>query len=311
VISRARTALRDFLPMVYKVHSPNISAECLVQYKVVVDLLDKSRGQLTYTDELSDQLICEFLDWMRETGYKGKPYSKVTIRHKRGTLISLWGMAYRKGYTAERPEDVPTIKVPKRNPKAWRPSQVGDLLDACMRTKPLPGGWDGRDWMFTVLAIYDTSYRIGAMLKADVEALDLDTLLLTMEAEDQKDSEELSRPVHPETIEAFKRTLDEPRKKLLRWPYGKREIWIKFGEILDAAGLPSTRRDKFQKLRRTSYTQVSRVAGRQAATTHAGHSSDLSRFYEDREQMDIFDATKMIERPILPTRQLRFELNFE
>lgn len=59
----------------------------------------------------------------------------------------------------------------------------------------------------------------------------------------------------------------------------------------------SGRRDKFHRLRRTSYTLVAKAFGVEAASRHAAHKQDLSRFYLDRSQIDA-DPLQALPRPV-------------
>lgn len=103
--------------------------------------------------------------------------------------------------------------------------------------------------------------------------------------------------LHPSTLEVLNRI--SPKTGLLfNWPFHRDELWRRFSrEILIPAGLPATRRDKFHRVRRTSYTMVAKAYGIAAASEHAAHKQDLSRFYLDTSLLERQNPLDALPRP--------------
>ena len=91
---------------------------------------------------------------------------------------------------------------------------------------------------------------------------------------------------------------------LFPWPYarstnGKQGPWKRLGEILNRAGLPTSHRDKFHKIRRTHATYLADVAGEEAAQRSLGHASiQTTRSYIDPTKLTRrSNAADIIARP--------------
>lgn len=286
--------LAEFFETIYVQRKLDLSLGAAEQYRIAIRLFDRWRGAPVELSELSEDVLTAFL---RE--YKHTPRSARTVNGKRQALLTVWQFAADEGHCSEFPnrKRVPRSRESRRVPRAWTPAEVGAILRACRDTAPLDG-WDWRFWESLVLTIYDSSERIGALLKTPLANVDFSRRLLTVDAEHRKGAtDDRVCLLHQQTVEAIQRTLDVQRFVLFPWPLGKRQIWPRFRAIIRAAGLPNTRRDLFHKLRRTSYTRVWIAQGREAATQHAGHRSDLSRFYLDPTQLPQLGAADVIERP--------------
>jgi len=84
---------------------------------------------------------------------------------------------------------------------------------------------------------------------------------------------------------------------LFPWNHRRNYLQRCFKEILADAGLPNSRRDLFHKIRRTSYTQTYIALGKDAASEHAGHTTDMSAVYLDRTKFDRPRAIDVLPRP--------------
>jgi len=143
-----------------------------------------------------------------------------------------------------------------------------------------PEGWSTDHTQALILTIYDTSHRVGALLKLCRDQLDRNGRLHAL-AEQTKQKSDTVHQLHSQTLAAIaglKRT-----KRLFPWPRNQRAIYPFLRRILQAAGLPATRRDLFHKFRRTSYTMVYALAGPDSASRHAGHATNLAKSYLDVE----------------------------
>lgn len=285
---------------IYRKYHPSLKRTTFYSYISELNKFEKWKGRPIKVTELSDDLLTDYLEHLVKTG------PAATAKKAYNTLMALWRFAYRKRLCENSPRDVPLIAVPKSIPQAWTPDQIYRILDACDSVAPLDG-WDGRHWKALVLAIYDTSARISALLQTKASQFDPDRGLLRTAAEHQKQNAEQLHQLHAETTAALLATFDGPRELLFPWPLNKERIWPHFKKILAVAELPTTRRDMFHKIRRTSYTLTYALLGPHAATEHAGHSADLSQHYLDPDLLRRFSnvqaPTDVMPRPSGP--QLR------
>lgn len=214
-----------------------------------------------------------------------------TIRRYRYAILYLLADA---GTSVDPKQCRPPKKV-KRRPTAWSQTQLSLLVRAC-RDAPWRNGWGPPHWEALTLACYDTGLRIGSLLTADMAHLDSSTNTLHIRGERMKGKEDAIQRLHPETVRLI---LSLPRSdsRVFPWPFHRRSIWIHFGKILEAAGLPSSPRDKFHKIRRTSYTLVALKYGKEVAGEHATHHTDMSEHYFDTSFMPKPNPLDALPRP--------------
>lgn len=200
----------------------------------------------------SEPLVTEYLNWLRAEGRAAK-----TINRRRGDLLSLWRHAKRRGLL-ELPDvaDVVRFPEPRRLPDAWRQEQLSELLRACQEFQPHRplAGWDARHDRAIVLVMYDTAYRFTACLELERRQLTPEGSIVAL-AQSQKTNADEEKWLGADTLLAIRDILrdaspDEPR--LFAWPLRKEAFWRRWKKLLALAGLPTTRRDGPQKMRRTS-----------------------------------------------------------
>lgn len=301
MIAIANPSLLDWIENTYAAEHVGIDATTIGQYLTTARALNQSAGRVVRVNELSRRLAVELQQDLLE---RGRALS--TIASKRRNLFVLWRYAHKLGHTPEPPPELAPIKLPKKKPRAWQLAQMEAIIRGCYLA-PSRRGWEGRHWVALVMVIYDTGLRISAVLLLRTTQLSLQTRLLRVEAEQQKDDEEALFPLHPQTIDCLHAALDGPRDLLFPWPFTKREIWPQFREILKAAGLPSTRRDLFHKLRRTSASWLESVRPG-AATSHLGHGDrKTTEAYLDPEITGLaIDASELLPRFAVRAERQRF-----
>lgn len=223
-----------------------------------------------------------------------------TVNGYRRRLLLLWQEAREFGFEAPpvpSRRDVRRLKTIARIPQAWHPDELRALLAACEEVPPSKG-WGAQHDRALLLTVYDTSLRVGALLKSEISQLDLRRHTLYVPGDKQKGKADTLQPLHPDTVLAVA-ALPRPAgdKRLFPLPICRRNLFIRLGRVLSAAGLPSTRRDKFHKVRRTSYSLVASRYGIAAASQHAAHKSDLSRYYLDPTFLDQPNPLDALPRP--------------
>lgn len=264
----------DYFNKEMKPKNLKLSKGAAVNYMVAINQLNKFKHALVRLCDLSEDLLLNFLSHLKETGTN----SQRTLNNKRAAILMIWKHAAKRKLV-KPPPAIDKFKEPRRKVRAWTPDEVARILEAC-RFAPKCHGWDGRHWRALVLVIYDTSHRVGALLLTPRSAISSEGKL-HVQAEHSKHNADTIHQLHPETLKAIS---EMPyHTKLFPFPVSRREIWRQFREILLAAKLPTSRKDLFHKLRRTSFTLVYALLGHQAAREHAAHSSDVTESYLDKD----------------------------
>lgn len=259
------------------------------QYRVAIRRFHAWRGKPVRTSELNAPLVVDFMRWLTDQGRSPR-----TANNYRQAILMLWHAAHARGQTPiPPPHRFPRLRVARRHPTAWSLDEMRALLKACDRARPIRG-WTPRHWKALVLVIYDTSLRISALLQVPRSDVSRRGHLLCRAEFQKQDADTLHR-LHPSTMRLL-RALPQSGM-LFPWPLHKAAIWIHFGKLLRAAGLPDTHRDKFHRIRRTSYTYIYRELGLIAATEHAGHAGDLSRYYLDTTKLSGKKPIDILPRP--------------
>lgn len=252
----------------------DLTSGTIQQYRISVGWFERVHGRVPLRD-LTPLHVIGVMRAMRDAGRCER-----TVNNGRKNLLMLWRYAEDQGSPIPplpNARRIPRMREPAPLAKAWTPEQMGRIIEAC-GTAPERRGWTPEHWRALILTIYDTSLRIGCLMRSTIDQLDGTTL--TVPGSLQKGRRETCQPLHPDTA-ARLAALPRTDKRLFAWPYRREELWRKFREILKAAGLPATRRDQFHRIRRTSYTMVAVALGKEAASQHAAHRGDLSRFYLD------------------------------
>lgn len=257
----------------YKTYRPSLSKESHRQLAIACNLLRRYTG-CNRIDDLSEQTIVELVNRLILFGRSPR-----TVNGRVANLLTLWRFCHRRKLVRNKPIEPEPLPEPRRIPRAWKPREMARLLAACEQA-PTRRSWTAKHWKALVLVIYDTSLRVGCLLRIPRSSLNGD--LLTVPAEEQKGRVETIQRLHPETVQAIAEVPLSDSGLLFDWPYHVNDLWFRFrSDVLAPAGLPHGRRDLFHKIRRTSYTQVyARIDGH-AATEHAAHSCDLSKVYLD------------------------------
>lgn len=255
----------------------DLTAGTLQQYRISVGWFAKVHGRVP----LRDLTPLHIVGVMRHLKDRGR--TERTVNNVRRNLLTVWRHAEDMG--ANVPPCPPSRRVPRMTepvplPRAWTADQMRRLIDACRRA-PTKRGWGAEHWTALVLTIYDTSLRIGCLMRSTLDQLDTQTCSLSVPGTLQKGRRETCQPLHPDTVVRLER-LSRPDNRLFPWPYRREELWRRFREILKVAGLPNGRRDQFHRIRRTSYTMVAVALGKDAASGHAAHRRDMSAHYLDQ-----------------------------
>jgi integrase len=260
----------------------DVSGGFLLDLRAAVEWHAKANGEVSVSN-LDASQIRAMMRLMVKSGRMAR-----TVNNYRYNVLHLWRAARRYGWTTQPLPDkdqCPKLKVPQRAPTAWNPEEMKRLIQQCRGVR-VRRGWGPYHWEALVSTIYDTSVRIGALMKCQRSSFQPNERRLHIPGEFHKSKRDTVHQLHQTTCDLLT-TIWRPHgdNRLFPWPWHEDEIWRKFRAIVSSAGLSSTRRDMFHKIRRTSYTYVYVAHGMQAASEHASHTEDLSRFYLDTSFM--------------------------
>lgn len=215
-------------------------------------------------DHLDDMTVSRFL------AKRASTRSKFTSEKERGQLLALWRLACDRGIKAIRP-CVPPTNLPERVPRAWTVEELQRIVSAARKMKGYVGDVPANVfWPALILTCYQSAERIGAVMA--VRKSDYSRPFIHMRAEVRKarKRDKVYRFTDPvcDLLDQLMRTRGE---KLFEWKGPFTYLWGRFGAVIQAAGLPCGRRDKFHKLRRSAATHF--AARGHDATAMLDHSS--------------------------------------
>jgi integrase len=163
----------------------------------------------------------------------------------------------------------------QRAPMAWSARELRSLFNEARGTNRTVYGVAGSVYYPALLGLaYDTGERIGAMLALEWSDVDLRSRTVRYRAETRKGrAADMVGSLSRDTARRIARLkeLGHSRPFLLGSPS---TLWGAYGKLLRDAGLPSDRRSKFHRLRRTHATWLHARGG--DATASLGHASDAT-----------------------------------
>jgi integrase len=264
--SESSRRVRELLDERYAILKP-IEVSTLKQMRTSVNRFEKFLGRPAMIEDLERLKLARFTKWVESEG--GAP---ATASSKRRDMLSLARFAAEEGLIDAPPGKVPRPKIPDRVPDAWTAEQMQLILAAARRHR------HGAQIEAMIRVCWDTCCRVSAVYGARRESFDAVRGVAYLY--ESKKFKEFPYALTPATVAALAK-LPPLRKRLCGdAPMKKRWRWL--DEILVEAGLPTSRRDKFQKFRRSKYTAVSVRYGRAEAARHAGHTTEaMAKFYDD------------------------------
>ncbi|MDV6030370.1 MAG: site-specific integrase [Phycisphaera sp. RhM] len=229
-------------------------------YRICIRNYTKWLGREPIVADLNTETIGKYLRHALER----LELSPHTVEKEAAEFRSFWTFAAKRGWLPTFPE-IPAISCPKRIPDAWTDAQMVQLMGACESAAGDIGKNKAKHfWPALVSVIYDCGERISAVLS--ITHSDIDTQgWLTVRGEYRKGKTRDKRyKLRPVTVERVQH-LHKSEGLVFPLPYSQGYIYQLFSEILKAAGLPNTRRDKFHKIRRTTASNFEAAGGNATA----------------------------------------------
>lgn len=259
-------------------------------------------GTIPTIEHLNDETIIEHMHSVTDRG--GAPES---ANKDRSQLLALWRFAIQEKIVDRWPS-VPMLIEPERVPLGWLPGEVARLLLAIsqlngsirietalpkQRLCEVPSIPERLFFDPLVRLCIDSGERIGAIRGLPRSAFQESQILVPACLRKGK-RREMLYSLQPETTAAIKRLLKAHNSKLI-FPYGYSETYLyrQYNQILERAGLPTDRRSKFHRIRRTVASAVARAGG--DATKALDHASPkTTRKYLDPRIVGGVDVSSIL-----------------
>jgi len=264
-------------------------------YVTTLNSFEKFLGRSAELSDLTDDTVGRFLYWFRQQGR-----APASVNKERANLLAMWRFACRKGYLQLWP-DVRAEVEPERVPQAWTEEEMRRLFGSIRQETGLLAGIPASDWWAALhLLAWDTGERITAIMSLQWSWINLRgrTVLVPAEARKGKRKDRLYK-LAPDTVEALKAIKFPKRDLVLPWPFHRNYLWDRYEPILKRAGLPTDRRSKFHRMRRSVASHYEAAGGN--ATEFLGHSArKVTRAYLDPRIVGDRQASDVLFRPSSP-----------
>jgi len=259
---------------IYHRNNLNLSDESAQQIQVAINVFSRFLGAVPTVADLTKENLIEFMRWYCNKQGVAAP----TANSKRKSLLTLWNYAASVGITAVPPK-IPKVPEPERIPIVITFEQFERLLAAA---NALPGCWDGVPaglyWRIFLLICWDSGCRLAEVMAAKLTDVDLQTGWWHVPPENRKGRRkyQLYR-LHSQTLQAIRESIPPQRELLFPYPKCRRQVFIDFGKLLEAAGLPNDRWHKSHCIRRTAESYGAAARGVEWAAEAVGHSPAVAR----------------------------------
>lgn len=224
--------------------------------------------------DLSDDTLTRFRLWLRDV----RKLEPRTCNDRCGRINALWRWLADRGEheIKKRPTNCP-LDVPKRTPRAWTQDELRRLMLACQISPGVIGHLPASSfWVAFHCLAWDTGARTGELLQLRWEWLDRVSGWISVPANVRKGQRrDAFYRLQPDTL-AVLRGIEvtfpngQGMGLILGWDYHRTRFFQLYSELLTRAGLPNTRYDKPQKIRRSHGSWLAAAGG--DATSSLGHS---------------------------------------
>lgn len=262
----------------------------LRQYGLTFARFAEFLGRTPLVSDLSEDAICGFLTWRRLS------VAAPTANKDRSQLMALAGFCAKRG-VIQLP-DVEAEREPERVPMAW----LSGELDALWRSCSLEPGWlEGVPaslwWKALHCVAWNSGERISALLSSRWDRIDLDRGWLVIVAEARKGkTRDKAFKLSDDTVAVLRAIQHPPRDLVFPWPYCSAYLWTKYNVILERAGLPTDRKSKFHRLRK-SVASHGKKAGLDPTQLLDHSGPQVTKSYLDPRICDGLHAADVLFRP--------------
>lgn len=250
-----------------------ISDRTLTLYDYTLRAWGEFLGRPPETGDLEELAVARFLAW------RVRKWAAATAAKDRAQLHALWGFASKRKLCDTWPS-IHRVNVPERVPEAWLTDEMQRLMATAAAESGVIGGFPASAvWKGLLLLAYDSGERISAML--DLRCSDVRGQSVIFRAEQRKGRRrDIYREISQECADALAAVRRTPDDYALPWDRHRTCVWRLLKKILVRAGLPSDRKCKFHRIRKTTASYYEAAGG--SAQRLLDHSSPaVTRKYLD------------------------------
>ena len=266
------------------------SPKSLHQHRVAIRHFARFLERPPRASDLNDLRVSGLLGYLAE---RSKAISANKCVDK---ILAQWRFLAQQGIVAKWP-NIRKLPEPEIIPLGWLDDELKRLLNACKR---FPGEYSGipakKFWPALHHVIYDTAERIGAITELRWEFYDPGSRWLQIPAEIRKGKRK-GRIVRlgEDTAKMLKQIGSPKRQLIFPWAKDLSLLWAEYEKVLTLAKLPTDRRSKFHRLRRTVASYYKRAGG--DARELLGHSSwAVTEKYLDTRITGTVQASDLLPR---------------
>jgi integrase len=263
-----------YQPKRLRFKSPNTSR----LYGHTIRSFAKTLGRTPTIDDLTSDLVERHMARIINGG--GSPAS---ANKDRSQLLALWRFAATHRIVDRWP-DVQIANEPEIVPMGWLPGDLDRLLAAAATERGFLGPVPARLWwsaLFRVLLA--TGERIGAIASLKKHHLQGDWLLAPAEFRKGKRRDRLY-PLGAEASQAVRDLIaaNKTDDRIFPFPYASTYLYKKLDAVLRRAGLPTDRRSKFHRMRRTVASAVAQAGGDPTAALDHASPKTTKKYLDPR-----------------------------
>ncbi len=258
----------DYLPRMLADASPS----CVRQYRSNIRRFGEWLGREATPGDLTDESV---IDWARAMKAAGR--SPATANKMRSQLVALWRYLHRRGLVESYPT-LPKLAEYKRAPLAWMPDELARLFQACRETPGMIGLVTASAWWLGLhFVLWDTGARIGAVLQLTWDRVDMQNGSLVLSAETQKQAADQVFRLHPGTAQSLAAIYRPGQPLVFHWPLCRDSLWHHYRRLLVRAGLPTDRKSKFHRMRKSVASHYEAAGGNsQLLLGHANRTTTMA-----------------------------------
>jgi integrase len=254
-------------------------------YRIAIKQLGQALGHDPSLSDLTD-------DALRKLELLLRGRSAATINERTGRIKALWRWLAKRGLVATWPT-LDRLPVAEPYRRAWSVAEVQQLIAACSL---MVGHYDHVParlwWNCFIRILWETGERSGA-----TRAIRFDWLTdmgLAVPAAVRKGGKSAFYRLSAAAFAAIGAIRSPPREQLFPWPLCDSSFYLHYGRLLEAAGLPSNRKSKAQRMRRTHLTYWAIGGGNPTARAKHTSSQVTDRYYLDETLLPAEDPLERL-----------------
>jgi integrase len=255
-------------------------------YRHSIKAFSQTLGKEVTVDDFNDDNLEDHMNRIIQSGL-----SIASANKDYAQLTALWRFANRNRIVQNWPNVIP-FREPEQIPLGWLPDEISRIFRAIAEEEGTIKGAPARVWWRALLLVLlDSGERIGAIRKLHRSSLVGEHLLVPAAFRKGNRRDKLFS-LRAETVSALRDLMALHREPLL-FPWDRCETYVynRYSKILKKAGLPSDRRSKFHRIRRTVASAVACQGGNPTAAMDHANSKTTKRYLDPRIVGEISTAT--------------------